>query len=187
MSPLLAVAIVLLVLVVGLTLVQRRSQAQSPSPRRNPMPPSPPPAPEEPEFATSAPTISSGIRSDPVMGAISFYHGTWTTEADVNFHGSLILVEIDGSPDGPTHDDHEIVKAALATSDLDARGRALVVAELERRGEDVNGLIPSSLSVGPDEDGVLHGVLWYDAPKFLGEIGVKSADHWQTLTLVVDI
>ena len=186
MSLLLAVAIVLLVLVVGLTLLQRRSQAQ-PRPPQDPMPPLPPPAPEAPEFETSAPTMPSGIRSDPVVGAISFYDGTWMTEADVNFHGSLILVEIAGSPDGPTHDDHEIVKAALATRDLDARGRALVVAELERRGEDVDGLIPCSLSVRPDETGLLHGFLWYDAPEFLGEIGVKSPDHWRSLTLVVDI
>jgi hypothetical protein len=28
--------------------------------------------------------------------------------------------------------------------------------------------------------------LWYDPGEFLGEIGVKSADHWQTLHLVVE-
>ena len=126
------------------------------------------------------------MRADPVLGVIGFHEGIWTTETDLNLGGSLILVEIHGTIDGPTNADHQIVQAALAQSDLDARARPMVMAELERRSVDSNEVTLYSLVVRPDQTGVRHGFLWYDAAEFIGEIGVRSADHWRTLTLEVD-
>lgn len=189
MSPLLAVAIVLLVLVVGLTLLQRRGQTDTHRPRRGPMPPAPPPAPDVPELAdppASEPPSATDVRSDPVVGTIGYFDGIWMTENDLNLHGAQVMVEITGTVAGPTNEDHEIVKAALARPDLDERARPLVAAELERRGEELIGLVPYSMAVRPDEHGVRHGYLWYDTASFLGEIGVKSADHWRTITIAVE-
>ena len=181
MSPLLAVAIVLLVLVVGLTLLQRRGQVQPHAVHRKS---SPPPAPPEPP--DTSPSEMTAIKADPLLGTIGFHSGGWMTDTDLNLHGTLVLVEIAGSIDGPTNADHEIVRAALATPDLETRARALVIAELERRRVGVNDVSAYSLAVRPDEDGVLHGFLWFAAEEFLGDIGVKSADMWRKITLEVE-
>lgn len=182
MSPLLVVAIVLLVLVVGLTLLQRRGQVQPHAVRRQP---SPPATPEPPD---TSPSEMTAITTDPLLGVIGFHDGGWMTETDLNLHGTLVLVEIAGSIDGPTNADHEVVRAALATPDLETRARALVIAELERRRVRVGATDASaySLAVRPDRDGVLHGFLWFAAEQFLGDVGVKSADHWRTITLEVE-
>jgi hypothetical protein len=181
MSLLLAVAVVLLVIVVGLTLMQRRARGSSPPPRRD-APTAPPLRPEPPDTAVA----ETDMRTDPVLGVIGFHEGIWMTETDLDSGDSLFLVEVHGTIDGPTNADHQIVKAALAQSDLDARARAMVIAELERRHVDTNDVTLYSLVVRPDHTGVRHGFLWYDVPEFVGEIGVKSADHWRTLTLEVD-
>jgi hypothetical protein len=181
MSSLLAVAIVLLVIVVGLTLLQRRAQVNPQAVRRE-TPSSAQPPPEPP---ATAPGTETDIRTDPVLGVIGFNDGTWMTETDLVLGDSLVLVEVHGTIDGPTDTDRQIVEAALAQPDLDARARALVIAELERRREDANDVVMYSLVVRPDDTGVRHGFLWYDAPEFIGEIGVKSSDRWRTLTLEV--
>lgn len=181
MSPLLVIAVVLLVVVVGLTLMQRRAQVQPRAALRK-EPPSPSPRPESPDTSL---VTGTDIRTDPVLGVIGFNDGIWMTETDLDLGGTLVFVEIHGTIDGPTNADHQIVKAALARPDLEARARTLVLHELERRGEDATGLAIYELAVRPDDDGVLNGWLWFEVPEFLGEIGVKSSDLWQTLTLEV--
>jgi hypothetical protein len=186
MSPLLAFAIVLLVLVVGLTLLQRRGETQSYQARREPLSPPTVPDPSDPTLPPDPPPTDTETKADPLLGTIGYYDDRWMTEDDLNLHGSLVMAEIVGTIDGPTNADHEIVRAALARPDLEGRGRALVISELERRGEDTSGLMLLSLSVRPDDSGVLHGFLWYDPGEFLGEIGVKSSNHWQTIHVVVE-
>jgi hypothetical protein len=181
-SPLLVVAVALLVLVVGLTLLQRRAHAQSSPPRRD----TPPTAPPARATAADAPRPRKlELSTDPLLGDISYDGDTWLVENDLDLHGSVVLVEISGTADGPTSRDHEIVKAALARPDLDTRARTLVLHELERRGVDSTGINLYELAVGPDDDGVLHGYVWYEVPELVGEIGVKSSDHWRTITLEV--
>lgn len=180
MSPLLVIAIVLLVIVVGLTWLQRRAQVEPRGAVGKERSPSPPP-----ERTGAAQGTETDIRTDPVLGVIGFNDGIWMTETDLDLGGSLVLVEIHGTIDGPTDADHQIVKAALARPDLEARARTLVLHELARLGTDATDLAIYELAVGPDDDGALHGYLWFEVTEFLGEIGVKSSDLWQTLTLEV--
>lgn len=178
MSPLLAVAVVLLVIVVGLTLLQRRVHAQP-----GPLPSgakAPDPVPARPN-----PTRSLEVRTDPVLGVMSFDGDMWMAEDDLTLGDTAVLVEISGTIDGPTDADRAYVRAALAQSDLDLRAQALVLPELARRGIDASGMSIYELAVGPDDEGVLSGYIWYNVPDFMAEIGVKSTDHWRTLTLEV--
>lgn len=183
MSTLLIVAIVLLILVVGLTLMQRRAVVQPQAPRRPAAGKTvSPPSPSEP------PEVSSRIvvRSDPLLGEISLYKGVWTAENDLDLHGTRVLVEIDGTIDGPNDADREFVTAALARPDLDQRARAMVLPELQRRNVETSGVVVYELAVRPDDTGIRTGFLWYEVPSFDGLIGVRSVDHWRTITLQVD-
>ena len=119
MSPMLVVAILALVIVVGLTLLQRRAQAQPGAPRREAMPPGPPPGPAR----------AADLRTDPLLGPMTFTDGMWMAEDDLDLGGIAVLVEISGTIDGPTEEDRAVVRAALAQPDLEGRARALVQAE----------------------------------------------------------
>lgn len=183
MTLLLAVAIALLAIVVWLTWIQRRAQVSTQGAQR-PASPARVASPSLPEPRAPAQARTFDVRTDPVLGVICFDDGFWTTEEDLDLSGTKVEVQVIGSIDGPTTADQGIVTAALARPDLVARAQALVVAELTRRECDASAS-PFRLDVGPGDDGVLRGALWYDAPDLLVEIGVTSADHWQTLTLVV--
>lgn len=183
MTLLLAVGIALLTIVVWLTWIQRRAQIPSQG-ARQPASPARVASPSAPESSAPAQARTFDVRTDPVLGVICFDDGFWTTEEDLDLSGTKVEVQVTGSIDGLTTADQGIVTAALARPDLVARAQALVVAELTRRGCDVSAS-PFRLDVGPGGDGILRGALWYDAPDLLVEIGVTSADHWQTLTLEV--
>ena len=179
---LLQIAVVLLVIVVGLTLWQRRAHAE-PTPARRDTPPSAPPPRGSASDGTGPRRLELG--TDPLLGDITYDGDTWLAENDIDLHGTVVSVVISGTAAGPTARDRAIVEAALARPDLDSRARTLIVLELERLGVDPTGLAMSELAVGPDDDDVLQGYLWYEVPDFSGVIGVKSADHWQTLTVDV--
>jgi hypothetical protein len=180
MSPLLAVAIVLLVIVVGLTLLQRRTQAQPPTRRLDTSPAAPPPTPPP-----ARPVRAPDLYTDPLLGPMSHDGDLWMAEDDLVLGDIAVLVEISGTIDGPTEEDREFVRAALARADLEPRARAMVQAELARRGISADGITIYELAVGPDDDGVRSGYIWYNVPDLMAEIGVKSTDHWRTLTLEV--
>src|SRR5688572_9256541 len=126
LSPLLIVGLVLLLVVAGLALWQRMQQVDPAvggravaRPGASPELSSPPAAPP----AAHPPLISV---TDPVIGAITFDDGLWTTDEDVPFGDTTVIVELTGSADGITDAQRDIVGAALtAAHDLDRRARAL--------------------------------------------------------------
>jgi hypothetical protein len=181
MSPLLILGLVLLAVVVALSLMQRRAQVDHT--RRGHTPP--PRDPASPEPAARSEGSHATQLDDPRLGPLVF-NGERLWQADsVDFDGIPILAELQGDAQGP----HPFARryAAAACDDakgLWARGRDLVAAELQRRGQLTDDIEPYELAVDI-EDGRPVGFLWYIAGDFEGEIGVSTRDEWRTLALEV--
>lgn len=186
LSPLLIVGLVLLLVVAGLALWQRMQQVDPAvggravaRPGAGPELSSPPAAPLDGD----PPLISL---ADPVIGAITFDDGLWTTDEDVAFGETTVIVEVTGSADGITDAQRDIVGAALTGAhDLDRRARALINQELARQGIGESEMDTYELALRPDPDGRETAYLWYDVEESDREMGVSSTDRWRTLKLEI--
>lgn len=186
-SPLLAVGVVLLVVVGGLALWQRVTQAAHPDRSRAASTPTVP----SPSLVAGADGLPGGSASRPrrvdeVFGPITFDgQELWEREEDLEFAGTTVVLELTAGPDGPGDTHRAIVRTAVAEGRaLEARARAIVEAELRRRGIALDDLEVYELAAGLDDEDRVAGYLWYSAD-FSGEIGVSSIDLWRTLELEV--
>jgi hypothetical protein len=183
--PLLIVGLVLLLVVAGLALWQRMQQVEPAGgrPVARPAAVSEPSSPTGEPFDGDPPLISV---TDPVIGAITFDDGLWTTDEDVPFGDTTVIVEVTGSADGITDAQRDIVGAALTGAhDLDRRARALINQELARQGIGESEMDTYELALRPDANGRETAYLWYDVEESDREMGVSSTDRWRTLKLEI--
>ncbi|BCS35696.1 hypothetical protein TBR22_A49300 [Luteitalea sp. TBR-22] len=181
MSPLLILGVLLLVIVGVLSLLQRRTQVDHTT--RGGTPPVGPP--QAPEPAGPRRVRNETQLEDPRLGVLVFNDDRlWQTDS-LDFDGIPIVAELQGDAQGLHPAARRIAVAACDDAKrLWARGRELVAAELQRRGQPTDDIEPYELAVDV-EDGEPVGFLWYVAGDFRGEIGVSSRDQWQTLSLEV--
>ena len=174
---LLALGVVLLVLVVGLSVRQRL--ATRPPERTAPVETPPPGA------ATPRRVRGELLLDDPRLGVLEFNNDALWRGTSLDFGGVDICVHVPGSPTGPAASAHALALRAVELAiDLTERGRAMVAEELRRRGRAAEELRPYELAVEA-ADGKVVGYLWYEVEMFDGEIGVSSADGWQTLAVQI--
>ena len=103
----------------------------------------------------------------------------------LDFDGVPIITELQGDANGVHPAARAIaVRGRHDARALGARGRAVVAAELTRRGVAADDVEPFELAVDIEE-GRPVAFLWYEADAFDGTIGVSSRDGWTTLTLEV--
>ena len=182
LSPLLSIAIVVLVLVMGLAWWQRRAtvDASARSPRSEPR--ATPPLSDAVDVG--APDARPPAVHDQVLGRLLYGDTLWEGEDEIAFANTTVCIEIAGGPEGPTDRAREIVRTALGRqADLDARARAMLAAALPDIGHAGASLTPFSIATREDEQHQVVGVIWYEIGDLDGEIGVASADSWQTLTI----
>lgn len=183
MSLALVVAVTALLVVLALTLLQRRALVDHTRRAPAPITPAPPGA-----VAQRAPrdVPRTRRRDDAEFGPMTWDGEMWSCERHVELAGVDVAIELAGGADGPDAAHRGVMRALIASAaEIDGRARPMVVAELQRRGCPPEDPLPYEAAVGQNDDGRLAGWLWYCFGEFDGEIGVRSEDQWQTLTLEI--